>query len=287
MNTYWKKRFSWSKSRQGLLEECPQAYYYNYIGRYEFGKEGDSIKPLLKLQKSYFFKGSLIHSAIRNQITQSSLKRPLSLEAARNFVDLEFKRIANSQAELITEAYNGFPLEDDFLNREKEDSLYQLSTFFTVIWHNYKELRLLTHERLESFLLDGIKVWVQPDLVTKNLSGDIIISDWKTGRPGVAAADAADTDLQLSVYITWAGNHFGVDTERIAAELVYLKIAQTFPTRRTKAQIDEVKEYIKAEAAKMLSVKTKEEFIARPGFRLCKGCNFATICPDTAIKDKL
>ena len=159
--------------------------------------------------------------------------------------------------------------------------MHQATAFFTVIWHNYKELEFLTHERLENFYLDGLKVWVQPDLVTKNLAGEVIISDWKTGRAG---RTDADNDLQLSTYIAWAGIHFAMDVEKIRAELVFLKDAQSFPTKRTKQQIDEVKAYIKKQAQGMLSAQSKDDFEPKPRFNLCKGCNFSSLCSASAAK---
>lgn len=283
MNTYWKKNFSWSKSRQGLLEDCPLAYYYTYIARYEYGSEAKTVEPLVKLQKFYFFKGNIIHSAIRSQITQHRLGRPVSEEAAKNLLLIEFKRISDNQAKYISEGYNGFPLEEDLLTKERDDSLLQLENFFSVIWHSYKNLEFLTHEKLEHFFLENIKVWVQPDLVTKNSSGKLIISDWKTGSENKADPD---TDLQLSVYILWANINLGVALDNIAAELVYLKTTQSLPTRRSQQQIEGVKTFILNQAQIMLKATEKKEFIAKPRFNLCKSCNFSTICPDTAIRKK-
>ena len=114
MNTYWKKNFSWSKSRQGMLETCPLSYYYNYIARFERGPEADSVRPLLKLQKFHFFKGSAIHSVIRAQITQHTMKRPVSLEAAKNFLNFEFEKISKDQKAHISEAKNGFIIDTDY-----------------------------------------------------------------------------------------------------------------------------------------------------------------------------
>jgi CRISPR/Cas system-associated exonuclease Cas4 (RecB family) len=279
MNTYWKKNFSWSKSRQGLLEDCPLAYYFTYIARFEPGQEASAIAPLLKLKKFHFFKGNLLHDAVRNQITQSRLARNMSLEAAKNFVSLEFEKIFSNQAQYISESYNGLPLDKSIVEAEKQDCLIQLTNFFTVIWHNYKNLEILTHERLESFMLDTFKIWVQPDLVSKTRQG-LVISDWKTG-----SADwvDADTDLQLSVYILWASKYYSVNTNNIAAELVYLKTTQSLPTKRTNEQIEWVKQYILQQANKMLEAKDKTEFIPKPRFNLCKGCNFSTICTASAI----
>ncbi len=281
MNIHWRRKPGWSKSRQGILEQCPLAYYYNYIGRYEKTEEGKAITQLLKLQKFYFFKGTLIHNAIRGQITQKTLKRPMSQEAAKNLINLEFQRISRDQAKYISEAHNGFVLEESILENEKQDALNQIATFFSVIWPNYQSLEILTHERLENFQIGDIKVWVQPDLVTKNLDGELIISDWKTGKE---SSVSADTDLQLSVYILWASGYFGIDVEAIGAELCFLKTAQSFPTRRRKEQIDQLKTYIIQEAHNMTSLSKREEFIPKPNFNLCRGCNFATICPEAAIK---
>lgn len=281
MNTYWKKTFGWSKSRQGVLQECPREYYYNYIGRYEYGQEADSINPLRKLQKFYFFKGDIIHQVIRNQITQHCLGRSISPEGAKNFIEMEFNKVCANQNRYLTESYNGFPFEPDWMREEKEDALRQADTFFKVLWHNYNQLQFLTHERLESFMLGNYKVWVQPDLVTKNSKNELMISDWKTGSSEGAAAD---NDLQLSVYILWAGLHFSYDLLNIGAELVYLKTSQSFPTKRSLAQIEQIKKYIQEESAKMLQAKEKSEFKPKPKFNLCKGCNYSSICEASAAK---
>jgi hypothetical protein len=283
MNTYWKKNFSWSKSRQGLLDECPLAYYYTYIARHEQDSQAKVINSLLKLKKLHFFKGEVIHASIRSQITQHCVGRPVSLEAAQNLVSMEFNKVFKAQDTYLSEAYNGFPLEGAILKKEQEDALAQIERFFSVIWHNYKQLEFLTHERLEHFFLGDIKVWVQPDLVTKNNSGILMISDWKTGSQESARAD---TDLQLSVYILWASLHFGVPAQDIGAELVFLKTAQAFATKRSLPQINELKDYILKEARAMLSVNEASSFVPRPRFNLCKGCNFSTICPASAAKKK-
>ncbi|MEW6008643.1 MAG: PD-(D/E)XK nuclease family protein [Candidatus Omnitrophota bacterium] len=281
MNTYWKKNFSWSKSRQGLWEDCPLAYYYTYIARYEYDNEAKKIEPLLKLNKFYFFKGNIIHSAIRSQITQYRLGRPISEEAAKNLLLIEFKKICDNQANYISEAYNGFPWQEDILLKEQADSLSQLENFFKVIWHSYKNLEFVRHEKLEHFFLENIKVWVQPDLVTKNSQGKLIISDWKSGSENKTDPDS---DLQLSVYILWASINFGIALDNIAAELVYLKTTQSLPTCRNQQQIDKLKAYVLKQAEIMLGICDKKEFIAKPKFNLCKGCNFSTICPESATK---
>lgn len=284
MNTYWKNNFGWSKSRQGLLGDCPLAYYYTYIGRYEHDSEAKLISPLLKLRKFIFYKGEVIHSAIRNQITQHCVGRPMSLEAARNFLKMEFKKIYENQAAYLSEAHNGLPLEENILKAQEEDAQLQIERFFSIIWHNYEQLPVVTQERLEHFFLGDIKVWVQPDFVTKNSAGKLMISDWKTGLDKHVDAE---TDLQLSVYILWASLHFNIAVAEIGAELVYLKTAQSFPTRRTLSQINELKDYIGNEAAKMLAAKDRSEFLPRPRFNLCKGCNFATICSASALNNKI
>ena len=284
MNTYWRKNFSWSKSRQGLLGDCPLAYYYTYIGRYEQDNEAKIISSLVKLKKFIFYKGEIIHNAIRNQITQHCVGRPVSLVAAKNFLKMEFKKAFDNQGLFLSEAYNGFPLDEAFFKAQEEDALGQLENFFSIIWHNYQSLPILTHERLEHFFLEDIKVWVQPDLVTKNSAGNLMISDWKTG---LSERAVPDDDLQLSVYILWASLHFGVAFEQIGAELVYLKSTQSFPTRRSAIQIDELKAHILNEARRMLDAKDRGEFVPRPRFNLCRGCNFATICPDSSLKSQI
>ena len=280
MNTYWKRVFGWSKSRESMWRECRLSYYYNYIGKWE-GYKGDPAREeltrLANLRKFVFWKGELIHKSIENQVTQHAIGRNVSEEAAKNYFVREVEAVRQNPGDIITEVANGFRIEDSKFEEMKADGLRQLANFFRVIWHNYKDLKHLRHEELDFFSIDDIKVWAKLDLVTQTPDGTIVITDWKTGKKGW---EDVSESLQMSVYILWAMEHYKVPLDKVMAELVYLQACKTEPTGRSEEQLERIKGNIVRSAREMFAVSSEADFPPDPQPRRCKECNFATYCVD-------
>ena len=280
MNTYWRKLFGWSKSRQTLWDDCKLAYYYQYIGKWE-GYPGDPererIQRLSKLKKIIFWKGELIHEVIRNQVALHSQNKPLLEEGARKYFIQQVEEVKLHPENLITEVVNGMTVSDTQYEEARTDGLKQLDNFFSIIWPQYRNRRLLEYERLNSFHVRGTKVWAQVDLATQVNDDRIVITDWKTGDERWFDSN---TDEQMSVYILWAIDRFSALPSQVSAELVFLRTGELKSIEKSESQLDELKVSISMRAQKMLSVQNESDFTPKPAERKCRECNFATICPE-------
>lgn len=280
MNTYWRKIFGWSKTRQTLWDECKLAYYYQYIGKWE-GYRGDPkrerLQRLSRLKKFIFWKGELIHEVIRNQVSLHSQNRPLLEDGAKKYFVQQVEGAKRDPKSIITEAVNGLTISDDRFEAARSDGLKQLDNFFSLIWPQYGERKLLEYERLNSFQVGGTKVWAQVDLVTQTDGEKIVITDWKTGDEQWIDTD---TDEQMGVYILWATDRFGVPLTQVSAEFVFLRTSESKPIVRTREQLDGLKETISIHAQEMLAVRTEADLPPDPAEPRCLECNFATVCPE-------
>lgn len=270
--------FRWSKSRYEDWKSCKKAYYYTYIGRWE-GLPGDSFREIInslkQLKASSLFKGGLIHDIIENQINQHKLGRNINMESARNSFLSKISATRLNQKNILAEAANGFPLSDEDFRAMEEDGLKQLENFFNIIWHNYKDLKYLEHEKYENFNVNGIELAIKFDLFTESPNGMKTITDWKTGEK-----ESPENNMQLVVYLLWAHKKLGIPLENIAGEIVYLKSGKTECMQITKEDTQRLENVIASSSEEMLSVKSEEDFPAKPGPSRCKRCNFLRICDE-------
>ena len=280
MNTYWRKIFGWSKTRQALWDTCRLAYYYHYIGKWE-GFPGDPqrerLQRLSKLKKFVFWKGELIHEIIRNQIALFSRREPFLEEGAKKYFEQQIEEVKKYPGSVITEVVNGLTIDDGRFETVRSDGLQQLDTFFRSVWPRYSDRSVLECERLNSFQVDGTKVWAQVDLVTQGKDEKIVITDWKTGDEKWVEIEG---DEQMSVYVLWAMDNFKLPVTEISAEFVFLRSGESKLIPKTAEQLETFKRSIIDRARAMFAVQSGEDFPPDPVERKCIECNFATLCPE-------
>ena len=177
---------------------------------------------------------------------------------------------------ILTEAANGFPPDEKEIEGIKSDAINQIENFCRIVWNNYKDVRYMSHEKNESFMLDGIKINVKYDLLTEK-NGLHVITDWKTGSSGF---DDIDESIQAGTYILWLHKMNAIPLDMIRGEIVYLKSCTTEVTKRNDGDMFELSEFIKEDATEMLAVKSETDFPASPSLKKCIGCNFLSICDD-------
>ena len=280
MNSYWRKIFGWSKTRQTLWDTCKLAYYYHYIGKWE-GFPGDPqrerLQKLSKLKKFVFWKGELIHEIIRNQIALFSRHRPFLEDGAKKYFEQQIEDVKNYPQSIVTEAANGLIVDDERFEAVRSDGLLQLDHFFQMVWPRYENRSVLECERLNSFRVNETRVWAQVDLVTRGEDEGIVITDWKTGDEKWVEIEG---DEQMGVYVLWAMDYFKASLKEVSAEFVFLRSGESKSIPKTNNQLDRLKESILERAGEMFDVQSEEDFPADPAERKCVECNFATICPE-------
>ena len=280
MNEYWREIFGWSVSRQSIWDECERKYYFNYIGKFE-GPRDDFERARInflskKLKKFVFTEGELIHKAIEFQINQHYVGREVSEESAKSLFIHELDKIRKRPEDHIVETKNRLVIEDSKFDEMQEDGLEQLDNFFKIIWPIYKKLEYLKHERVDSFYIDGIKVWVKADLVTKTNDGTVVITDWKTGKEW---GDIGESP-QMSTYVLWAMDYYNLPLEKIKAEIAYLRTNKIVTVEKSEEQLEKIRNMIKLKSLEMLDVSSLGDLPPDPIESKCKVCNFLTICED-------
>jgi CRISPR/Cas system-associated exonuclease Cas4 (RecB family) len=229
-----------------------------------------NLTPLIALE------GHLVHNSIENLIQQHRLGRPLKVAPAQEQYAELVDRYKATARETIAEAYNGFAIKEKYFDLILEDGRKQIANFVKIVWPSLADLEYVMHEEFENFVVEGIKVNVKVDYVTKSPDGKFVVTDWKTGEE----RQRDENELQLAVYGMWASSKYDVPLDRVMLELAYLKTGDSYPVKLDEEAKTFAKEAILAGAAEVLAADRVDDFPTGPGPNRCIACPFARICPD-------
>jgi len=282
MEGKWKEWHSWSRTRESLLETCPRAYYYQYIGSYD--QRYNDILPTTKrmiknMHNIKYLLGDLIHEAIKNQFDQISRGRPfVNSKAVLNYVSRRITEIKKNKEKNIVEAMNGKAISDTDLIEIGEEAKRQLNIFFNEFIDSYKDLQIITHEEYCKIDINGHTFWVVPDLITKSDDGRIYITDWKTDS---TYSDAID-EYQMKMYILWALEEGISDLDHLRAEVVFLDIGKSEEFKTTKEEIESFKKELIFKSTELYekidSKSGKDDFNKCDNEEICNSCGFKSSC---------
>lgn len=303
MSRELKNEFSWSKSRDETFRECLRRYYFQYYGFW--GGWFDNAKPrarqiyvLKQLQTRQMWAGDHVHRCIEK--TLSAVRRgsePPSADAAveRTLGEMreDFKQ---SRAGLYRQnpkkACGLFEHEyaQDVPNEEWKRNADHVANCIRTFYASdvFAEIRALPRENWleledrQTFLLDGLKVYVQLDFACRR-EGNIVIYDWKTGR-----ADPGRNDVQLACYVLYAVDKWKVAPSNVSAVEFNLRENAQARHQLTDQQLAETRAHIHDSADEMLFPLTDPEnnvagdedaFEFTENEAACRRCNFLKVCP--------
>lgn len=301
-------QFSWSVSRERLFRTCRRAYYYTYYGSWG-GWEADTDARTRKL---YILKnmttlemwaGSIVHETIAEALRRYALKgaviRTGELQARareklrngwRDAVGRAWER-SPKKTNLFRLYYgNGRTLPEEDTERTKRRVYDCLAAFadsavlrdITSVSHlNWQPV-----DTLDSFALDGLKVWCAIDFAYQDPTGKTRIMDWKTGRE-----DAESLRTQLACYSFYAHDvwHVHPDQQRLMG--VFLQDgARVSEYPNSRDVLAETRQMIVNSAAEMrqclVDVEAnrarEEDFPVAQDDHPCKRCSYRDVCPKIA-----
>jgi hypothetical protein len=174
---------------------------------------------------------------------------------------------------LIVEAANGQQLDLALLPKLTHAAKSRIHMFFLAVWPQFGGHTYLFHETLQSFLLHGCRVWVKPDLCSRNLSGEIVITDWKTGQPSVLRSSV----LQMSVYALWAAAKFSEEPTDVHVQLANLKTGGVVTRKLSFRQLNRAIERVLDDCHKWSS-ETVGDYTPEPDVRKCSSCRHLEMC---------
>jgi len=293
--------FTWSLSRDDCFRTCPRRYYYHY---YASWGGWDATAPertrrlyvLKQLKTGSMWVGERVHQCIqrtlenlRRGITVLSPDRIVEVTLAQMREDFRSSRAGNywknpKTCALFAHEY-GIPVPDEHWREAARRVETCLRNFYAS--DLFAHLRALPRdawlevERLTTFTLDGIKVWVRLDCAIRH-QGIVRIYDWKTGK-----SLSEENTTQLACYSLYAQKEWGVGPEDLRTAEYYLLVDRLQDYHVTPGDIEDVKAYIRGSVADMASLLVDREkntpmaesaFAKTENLAACRRCNFVGEC---------
>jgi len=294
-------QFSWSMSRHRVFSECPRQYFYRHYGSWGGWDEASDprtrqIYVLKQLGNRFTLAGQVVHEVVADVLNKHRYGFEVSLEKAQESA-LERLREAFKQSRSLAyresprEAKGLFeheyaePVPDSEWRRMKDRVMKCLEHFYA---SRIREIILqvgienwLPIDAMDSFVFEGVTVYVAPDFAIRNMQGNALLIDWKTGR-----SEGHDDRMQIVCYGLFARAKWGIDPARAVGELHYLLTRQNAIVTLDEMSLAEGVELMRASIHGMRSllsdpgqnVADEDAFPRIDNAEVCERCNFRKIC---------
>lgn len=290
--------FSWSKSRHGKFEECLRLYWFHYYG----GWGGWEQTAAPEVREAYMLKnlssrqqwaGHVVHQQIAFALSLARGGRPPPLEIllsrAHNQMRSDF--VASRRGEyrsrpkwfvgLVEHEYSE-PVTNEEWKANWDNAAACLRHFYAVWVDRARALRRedwLPIDEIDSFPLDGVKVFAGPDFAYRDGPG-VVLVDWKTGRPRDEDRD------QVQGYALYAQHKWGVAPEHVRARLAYLAQGTEVDVAVDPAALEGFRSLFRKSVEQMRSrlrdpaanLAVRDDFPMTDDRARCAGCAFRRPC---------
>jgi hypothetical protein len=296
--------FSWSRSRAGTFDECLRKYWLQYYGSWGGWEAGCDprtrrIYVLKNMRNRWMWAGTLVHEAVQTALERMRDGKDIDeaelTEQTLNRMRREY-RMSRDRVYLKQPKTGGL-LEHHYAHRHVPDQEWAVvrdhvaacirgffaSPFPGELWALPRE-GWLAIEEFRSYPLDGVPVWVIPDLAYMDQTGVLRLIDWKTAR----AATEPDP-LQLRIYALFASERWQVPADRIRATEYHLATAQAFDLATSPDDLEAARAQMHASIAAMRALlldpaanaAAEEDFARTDDTAKCARCGFLEVCrPD-------
>lgn len=257
---------TWSFSRYMAFENCPRILWFE-----ENSKSHNSI--LIPL---YSIVGTSVHKAISYYVDSWSKSVLVSEKEVKKMGICYIKDVWKNRNRTISEFFNGAET-DDSLGSNFENLFNKLiDNFFLYIWPTFVNEKYVTHEKLFTFSHKDYKILVKPDLVTSDVAGNLIITDWKTST----THDDSIESFQVLTYGLWAAHYYNLEPERIILQVINLRTGRKIRDKFSQEKEAETLSVIKSQFEELNNFSNEKIPQAKPEFNKCKRCIYLNICED-------
>lgn len=275
----------WSYSNAKIYDTCPrQFFFYQQAQSTDSERDVDS-EPELRINhvgSAGAIVGSAVHQSISREIDRWRKGDSPSMLNAQSVAGELIREFCDTHT--FSAEDQGTVAGDNSESSRLQDSLARtanahLQTFFQVVWPRFSSHRYIVHETLDSFTVRGHTVWVRPDLCTRNVSGELVVTDWKT-----SAVDRFNRSLQLLAYALWAHRKYEPDPARIHAQQIHTGTGEFDPETINRQQLEDVVERIVTDCEEWNARSDQSEFPPDPEPNKCQKCRYLEQCgPGQAV----
>ncbi|MDR0965277.1 MAG: PD-(D/E)XK nuclease family protein [Myxococcales bacterium] len=292
--------FSWSKSRHGKFTECRRLYWFHYYGSWggwDVVKASPEVREryvLKNLSTRYQWAGNVVHAAIAQTLEAIRHGARPTFESVRQrtheLMRAQFRDSRKGTYRINPKRHPGliehelkWHVPDEVWRQNWENAALSLQRFFESDWPE-RARRLapadwLPVDAVDSFLLDGIKVFAAPDLALRE-GEKLILVDWKTGQP------REEDREQVQGYALFAADKWKVPPEQIVARLVYLGAGQEIDVDVAEGALDTFKEHFRSSVEQMKAClrdparneADMADFPCTDQRERCRQCAFERLC---------
>ena len=291
--------FSWSRSRDGVFQECKRRYFYQYYGSWG-GWAADApldvrrLYILKQLASRQMWAGRIVHDAIEMALNVFREGGDVPAEPfIRDAIERMRAEFRSSRAARYREQPKTLALFEHEYQLDLRDEVWKaLAGSVQTCLRNFFRLPLLgeirrtppEHWSIEhwskTFAFEGTPMWSAPDFGYWTAEGRLALVDWKTGGGGDGAA------FQLGCYALYAAEVLGVSPS--AVDLYEVNLREPLVTAHTWSddRLEEVREQVRLSIRGMKSyLKDPEanlaiatDFEMTENLRSCRWCNFRAVC---------
>jgi hypothetical protein len=261
----------------------------------EASAEAREAYQLQLLQTEASFAGMLVHKRIRRMIAGelAGYPRDVASEAAaagRQFANavaegetLATRSLRKGKVKFLAQ-HLGRKIDDETIAEWQEkmyhwleawDRMRTVAALLSPTWSIIPQF-LDPNQPLFSEVL-GAPAWIKTDLVAENSNKDMLIVDWKTGRPSDSDRD------QGAIYDAILRAELELDDEaNLTVRFVYLAEGSVKDFQFDTADRAELKWRVAEEIGEILEAEmdpSAEAFRPRPGWQ-CMHCPFQTMCAE-------
>jgi len=292
--------FSWSRSRDGLFQDCRRKYFYHYYGAWggweaDAPKEVRALYVLKQLSSRQQWAGKVVHEGIewvlRALFEGRDLPEAWLVDETVRRMRREWK--ASNERQYWTNPKAGGLFEHEHRIPVKPEDWQVLRDHVVRCLRNFYRLPLLADirktprerwvmiEEIRAFDFEGTPVYSAPDFAYWTEGDRLALVDWKTGAP-----DPDSSALQLGCYALYAREVLRVDPERVDLLAVNLRDATVHPHPWDAAKLEEIRGHFQ------LSIRAMKAYLADAAanqalegnfekteeLRICRWCNFRSVC---------
>lgn len=296
----FKNEFSWSKSRDGLFNECKRKYYFNHYGCWG---GWDPTAPerirelyiLKNLSTRQIWIGQVVHDIIKYYLTK--LKSGEDVISSHLIFKLK-KRLKEDFECSETGIYKKFPkkcglVEHEYkmlISKDEWDELFKYAEKCIMNFYNSDILKEIKREDIDkwlfledflSFDFEGTKVYLSIDFAIKDKDNRVVLYDWKTGKER-----DVEMDVQLACYALYVLQKWNLSPDRIIIKKFNVALGKEDEFKATTQIIEDIKDYMRKSIEDMKNIlKDRENNIAEEknfpkttNVKNCLRCNFKKVC---------